>query len=108
VDAVYALGKVKPAARNAIFQLLKTLQDSSPKVRNEVIWALFRIDPESTEVIQAHVKALAAINPNYVRETSVKAIDQLGPKAKEAVPYWLKIDSPQAEKEPSLSSSTFS
>jgi hypothetical protein len=83
--AAQALGKIGPAAKKAVPDLLTALRDEDEDVRAAAAAALGKIGPVTKEVVPALTEALK--DPAYiVRANAVGALGRIGPAANAATP----------------------
>lgn len=83
-NAVEALTKLGPAAKEAVPTLIVALKDDDKVVRYQTVQALGTIGP-AERVVPALVAALTDKDP-WFRMELAKVLGDLGPEAKEAVP----------------------
>jgi HEAT repeat protein len=88
--ACYALGKIGPAASEAIPTLQKNLTSDDKLLKLASIWALLRIEvgdqPIQKMAIEPLTKALEESDRDLVKIEAARALGDIGPMAKEAVP----------------------
>ena len=84
------LGRMGPAAAEAVPQLLKALEDEVWMVRSDAAEALGKMGPEAAEAVPQLLKALED-EVWIVRQDAAKALSKMGPAAAEAVPQLLKL-----------------
>ncbi|HQU41957.1 MAG TPA: HEAT repeat domain-containing protein, partial [Pirellulales bacterium] len=88
-SAVYALGKIGPAAKAASPELRKLLAGDDDFARFGATWALVRIDPNDAKMVAAAVPALVkglSDERPLVRAESAATLGELGPAANSALP----------------------
>lgn len=87
--AVYALGRIGPAAKTVAAKLRSFVSGDDPMLATVAAWALLKIEPDNKEQIPTAVpllrKALRSENDN-VRLQAVLALGELGTAAQSAVP----------------------
>ena len=82
---VNALGKIGPAAGDAVDDLEKLLEDEDPVTRIWVVISLVKIDPEAEPHVDVLISALGDKELG-VRINAAGAVVIVGPRAKAAVP----------------------
>ena len=86
-QAAEELGKLGAAARGASKELARALQDESPEVRVAAAWALWRIEGKPEPVVPVLIAVLKLPEKEVeAREAACKALGEIGPAAKDAVP----------------------
>ncbi len=87
-SAAYAIGKLGPAAADAVPALIHTLEnDEDWYVRGSAAYALGQIGPVTSDVIPALIRAVKRRYRNYpVQLSAAKALGRIGPAAKDALP----------------------
>jgi HEAT repeat protein len=91
--AARALGQIGAPAKKAVPALIERLKTNKGKSRDdaEVIEALMKIAPRSTEALSAFRVIVREPPANPSRVHAVVALGKMGPKAKEAVPDLIKV-----------------
>lgn len=87
--AALVLDRMGPQAAPALPALEKALLDKDPKVRGQVVDALSSIDDEA--VIPVLIDLLTHEADDMVRERTIAAFLNFGPKAKAAVPVLINV-----------------
>jgi len=96
-EAVVALGKAGPAAKDAVPDILAGLDTKAVGYRG--LQALAAIGPGAKEAIGELIKRLADKNvPN--RKYAAEALGRIGPEAKEAIPALVKAFRPLEDTDP--------
>jgi HEAT repeat protein len=98
-DAASALGRIGPQAKAAVSALLEALKakderdpERAQSLREAAAYALGRIDWQTEETVPALAEALKAPDRDgSLRRTIVRALTQLGPKAKRAIPALIDL-----------------
>ncbi len=83
--AVYALGKIGPAADDAIEPIQEVLEDDDPVTRIWAVQALVRIDPETEPRVDILIEALGYKDIS-VRSNAIGGIELVGARGVAAVP----------------------
>jgi HEAT repeat protein len=79
-----ALGKLGPPAKAAIPRLLKAIKHASPAVRGDAAMALWRIDRNPAAV--SVLAELATAKERPLADAAVRALAEIGPDARAALP----------------------
>lgn len=77
-----ALGEIGPAARDAVQPLIKLLKDQPVEVCTKAVWALGKIKNE-----EAIPPLMELLKQNPIPAGVIEALGEIGPAAKEAVPF---------------------
>lgn len=85
--AVFALGRIGPAAVPALIQ---TLRNPDPNLRRQAVDTLSRIGPEAAAAVPDLIHALSDPDP-LVRRTAARALGQIGPAAADSVPALIRV-----------------
>ncbi len=84
--AAYEIGKRRPQSAEVVKKLLATLADVDAEVRRGAIWSLGQVDRYHDWATPALLKSLAEDLRAKNRWEAVKALGELGPAAKDAIP----------------------
>ena len=84
-NAAEALGKIGPAAKDAVSALSEALKDKEKDVRWRATYALGEIGPSAKAAVPALIEALKDEDAD-VRGDAAYALGNIGPAAKDAVP----------------------
>jgi HEAT repeat protein len=95
-DAAHALGRIRPATKDAVLALARTLgEDAEAEVRYEAARALRKIGPGAKAAVPALVlalgRALEKDKDGNVRYEAVQALGKIGPEAEAAVPALIRL-----------------
>ena len=86
-QAAYALGQIRPPARQAIPELVRALDDQYLELCWYAVDALGRIGPAAQEAVPAIVDAIKdPANDQYFRRNAATALGRIGPAARQAAP----------------------
>jgi len=86
-QAALALKSIGPKSSGAVPELTRALRDSVPYVRAGAADALGAIGPGSRAAVTALIERLKTDpGPNYVFDSAIYALGNIGPDAKEALP----------------------
>jgi hypothetical protein len=85
VGAAYDLGRIGPAAKDAVPALVEALTDKDAVVRAIAAEGLGRIGPAAKDAVRALIEALED-EEVFVRNRAAYALGEIGPAAKDAVP----------------------
>jgi HEAT repeat protein len=89
-NAAAALGRIGPAAKDAVPELVKLLNDPDTGVRWAAVIALGSVEPGAKDAAPELVRLLK--DPDgYVRRAAASALQGIGPAAKDAVPELVKL-----------------
>ncbi len=89
IQAIDALGRMGPEAKEAVKDLVVQLSDQSPAVRSHAAHALRSIGPAASAAAEALAK-LVGDGDAHVRRTAIEALERVHPDAKVAVPALAK------------------
>lgn len=99
-NAASVLGRIGPAAKDAVPALVRVLKDphtvvtvgakKGHKVRELAAWALGKIGPEAKDAVPSLVQALGDDN-SEVRKAVVGTLGAIGPAAKDTIPDLLRL-----------------
>lgn len=84
--AAYEIGKRRPQSAEVVKKLLATLGDVDAEVRRGAIWSLGQVDRYHDWATPALLKCLAEEPRAKNRWEAVRALGELGPEAKDAIP----------------------
>jgi HEAT repeat protein len=94
-SAVYALGKIGPKAAAAEPELKTLFKTEDRPLRIATVWALLQIEPQNKKIASIAVplltEALDNAETDLARYEAARALGNLGPAAKSAVPALKKL-----------------
>jgi HEAT repeat protein len=88
-QAAWALGRIGPDAKSALPALRQAMKDTSPYVKFSAALAIRRVENQpKKEIIAFLIESLAGSRAYW----AIQALGEMGPEAKEAVPYLLAVN----------------